>query len=1097
MQNVVENYDCSSNSWPEISALTFDELKTDNTSIKNKIILLMKLSFMVLILQLTFAGVLIAATANGQDLNKVKVDLKLKNAGMAESLLSLQRESGIKISFFEQLFEKETKKITLNVNNISVSDALKSILSNTNLRYRLFKDFVVIETKPEPVKPGKISGRVLDEKGETLPGASIRVVENGSGTQTSVDGAYILSLSPGSYTLEISYLSFQTQRITGVVVTEGGNTPLDIAMKPANSSLKEVVVTASYRKASVEGLLARQKNAAEVSNGISAEQIARTPDKNIGESLKRISGVSSIDNKFILVRGIGERYNSAMLDGTVLPSTEAQSRNFSFDLIPSNMVENVVVSKTVTPDMNASFGGGLIRINTKDIPNENFVSFTAGTSYNDQSTGKGFLSRKRGKYDYLGFDDGQRDYPKGLVITDEAPREVIDAQSRKFSNDNFTVYRNNTAPSQNYQFSIGHLIALDTTGNNKFGFTGSISYRNTQNINLIDQQRRGSWDLASTNTTGKAYAFSTTWGSLFNAGLQLGKNRFSFRNTYTRVFENTLVRTIGYTWDDPQGSNLSSPPTSIQEVDDPTFTDLLQNKLSGQHQLGKVKIEWDVARTAVSREEKDMGIATSAPRLLGKEYEYFYYVNSNAQPRITPLSRQHYHNKEGHYSWNLSATIPFSLAGIRSTVKTGYFGNRKKASFDWQIAAFTKSLQLPDSLNYIPIGEMIKPAHLGVNGFQYSVLPFYLDTYEGKSRNHAGYVMFDSRLMEKLRLVWGIRGEYYTYTEIKNGVNERLTVYSIKPDPHWQWLPSANLTYSPTDQVNVRTAFSSSVVRPELMDNSQFWRYSPYLGAQYGNQGLFSTRINSWDLKTEWFPGLGEIFSIGGFYKKFDKPTELTIESTSGGNFSYYLKSADQAKVYGLEFELRKSLSFIAENNILKGLTIYGNLTLQKSEVISTYLVANPDPDKPSLEVSSKQSRPMYGQTPYLINAGIQYTGAHLGLNLVYNKSGYKTYIVGALPENIEFEKPREQMDAQISYRFLKNRLEVKLNAGNLLNQASVFYRNSGSYESNPDHVDGTGDVSDSQRLKPGFTDKYEEGDRVTFSQKFGRTYSTSLTWNF
>ncbi|MRG48197.1 TonB-dependent receptor plug domain-containing protein [Chitinophaga sp. SYP-B3965] len=1094
MQNVVQNYDGPSNSCAGIPAITGNEQGTNDTSIKDKIVYLMKLSFMILILQYTFAGVLIAATASGQDLNSVKVDLNLKNAGIAESLLTLQRQSGIKISFFEQLFEKETKKVTLHTGSISVSDALKSILSNTNLRYKRFNNFVVIEAKPIPVKPGRISGRISDDRGETLPGASIKVIETGNGTQAGADGSYILNIPPGTYTLEISYMSFTTQRVTGVVVTEDKNTPLDIALKPDAKGLKVVVVTATYRKASIEGLLTRQKNAAEVSNGISADQISRTPDKNIGESLKRISGVSSIDNKFVLVRGIGERYNAVMLDGTVLPSTEAQSRSFSFDLIPSNMVDNVVVSKTVTPDMNASFGGGLIQVNTKDIPNENFTTFSAGVSYNDQATGKDLISHKRGKYDYLGFDDGRRAFPKGLISqTSTTTPEQTTEQSRRFTNDNFTVYHNNAAPSQNYQFTIGRLLALDTAGSKKFGFTGSISYRNTQSNNIIGQQRRANWEDQSINT-GNAYGFNTTWGGLLNVGLQLGKSRFSFRNTYTHLYDNALVRITGDNTNLPMDEGM--PPNRIQEADDPTFTDLLQNKLSGQHQLGKIKVEWDVARTSVSREEKDMVIAESRALKLGSQYEYYYVMGSIREPRIDPTSRQNYHNREQHYSWNVSATIPFNLAGIRSSIKTGYFGNQKKADFDWVIVPFTADpAKLPDSLKYLSIGEMIKPGHLGPNGFQFVVNS--QDSYAGKSSNHAGFIMFDNRLLDKLRLVWGIRGEYYQYTEINNPNNINETVYSIKPDPHWQWLPSANLTYSPLSSLNVRAAYSSSVVRPELMDNSQFWRYSPYLGGQYGNQGLYSTRINSWDFKTEWFSGLGEIISVGAFYKKFDKPAELTIRMQSG-NTSYYLKSSDWAKVYGLEFELRKNFGFIADSRILHNLSVYGNLTLQKAEVRATYLVKNPVAGQPDLDAPSKQSRPMYGQTPYLINAGLQYNGDHFGFNVMYNKSGIKTYLVSETPDLVEYENDREQIDAQISYRFLKKRLEIKLNAGNLLNKPSVFYRNSGSYEPNPDYTPGAdGDISNAQRLKPGFTEKFEEGDQVTFSQKFGRTYSASLTWNF
>lgn len=1050
---------------------------------------------MAMTLLLCFLGNIGLANAVSQMVNKRSISLKLTTVSIHDGLLALEKEAGCAINYNKSIFNPNST-VSIDVKDMDMDLVLKKMLAGTRVAFKFADPQTILLYKlPDPVKPGKITGKVVDEKGETLPGASVRIVETGAGVQSGVDGSYVLSINPGSYTIEISYISFQTQRITGVAVTAGRSTALNISMKPDAKGLKEVVVTSSYKKASIEGLLVRQKNASEISNGISAEQISRTPDKNIGESLKRISGVSTADNKFVLVRGIGERYNSATLDGVVLPSTEAQSRNFSFDLIPSNMVDNVVVSKTVTPDMNASFGGGLIQINTKDIPNENFMSFSAGASYNDQATGKDFLSHKRGKYDYFGFDDGRREFPKDLISAKGATEEVITAQSKRFTNDNFTVYKYKAAPSQNYQFSIGRLMALDTSNNSKFGFTGSLSYRNTQNINDIGQQTRGAWYDQTTNT-GKAYGFNTTWGGLLNFGLQLGKNRFSLRNTYTHLYDNTLTRFAGYhdnmlNFDGKQ----VLPPNRIQEADNPAFTDLLQNKLSGQHQLAKMKIEWDFARTSVNREEKDIGIAEQALTKVGPEYLYFYSLGSKTEPRIDPVSRQHYHNNELHYSWNVAATVPFNLGALRSTLKAGYFGNRKKADFNWQIAPFVADLgTLDEKLRYLPIGEMIKPENMGPNGFQYRLL--YIDQYAGKSRNHAGFVMFDNRLMDKLRLVWGVRGEYYKYTEINNANNDKNSIFSIKVDPHWQWLPSANLTYSPLSTVNIRAAYSSSVVRPEMMDNSQFWRYSVYLGGLYGNQGLYSTRIDSWDIKTEWFPGLGEILSVGAFYKKFDKPTELNVNYAGGGDPEYALKSSDWAKVYGLEFELRKTLGFIADTELLNDLSLFGNLTLQKSEVKSTYTETNPDPNGPALELSSKQNRPMYGQTPYLINAGLQYNGERLGINLMYNKSGLKTYMVGDMPDVVEYERPREMIDAQISYRFLNRKLEIKLNAANLLNSASTFFRNLNSYEPNPDYVVGN-DRSNAQRLKPGFTEKYEEGDLIMFSQKFGRTYSTSLTYTF
>lgn len=1063
-----------------------------------------------LCVSLTSAGILMASGVESQNLHQIKVKVSGNGISLKSMLADLEKQSGFSFYFAKKI--GNINPVIVSENAASLYDILLEIAIDKKLIFKQTDRMIAVMWEPPPpppILPGTLAGKVTDEKGEPLAGVTLKVVEIDQQLLSGTDGGYLFSLKPATYTLEVSGTGFVTQRITGIVILSSNNTPLNIAMKPDLNTLKGVTVSTGYKKASVEGLLTRQKNASEISNGISAEQIGSTPDKNIGESLKRISGVSTVENKFVIVRGIGERYNAAMLDGVVLPSTEAQTRNFSFDLIPANMVDNVIVSKAVTPDMNASFGGGLVQINTKDIPAQNFTTIGAGVSYNDQSTGKEFLSHKRGRYDYLGFSDKNRSFPDQLYYTDrtsapnnslsnEEYQQKVLAQSKRFTNDNFTLYRNKALPSQNYQFAIGRSWILQNNSSRRLGFTGSVSYRNTQQINQFDQQRRSDW-LYDANNYGAAYSFNTTIGGLLNVGLQWGKNRFSFRNTYTRLYDNTLVRTIGY--DADNGLEYFSKgllPNRIQEVDDPTFTTLMQNKLNGQHQLGKLTLEWNLARTGVNRKEKDLSIATSVPSLVGKDYEYYYVTSRESEPRINPTSRHNYQNKENHYSWSLDATVPITVGGIRNSFKTGYFGTVRKASFDWQIAALIGSNRLADSLRYIPVSEMVNPANFGANGYNYNIAGFFLDAFEGRSTTQAGYLMFDSRLLQKLRLVWGVRAEYYKYTEIKNGLNQAgdPKKFSIPPDNAWQWLPSANLTYSPVNPLNIRAAFSGSVIRPELMDNSQFFKYNPYLSALFGNQGLASTRINNYDVKVEWFPGLGELLSAGAFYKEFDQPIELTFILVNG-NINYYQRNASKGKVYGLEFELRKNFAFMAPNSrLLNNLTAYGNLTLQKSSVRATYRTSNPTPGGPDIDVEVKQKRTMYGQSPYLINAGLQYQGDHLGLNVAYNKSGTKTYIVSSLMNQIEYEAPREQLDAQISYKLCKKKMEIKLNAGNLLNQASMFFVNTGSYEKNPDSGGGS-DQTDSYRLKAGFSDKYEEGDQIRLRQKFGRTYSATVTYTF
>lgn len=1033
------------------------------------------------------------------------LSLKIAEMSIPDALSLIEEKAGLSINYNKSIFSPN-RKVSLEVKNMAIELILKKVLSGTRVAYRFADANTILLYKlPDLVKPGNISGKVFDEKGETLPGASVKINETGKATQTASDGSYTLTAEPGKYTVEISYISFITQRISDVEVRADKSTPLNISLKPDAKGLQDVVITASYKKASVEGLLTRQKNAAEMSNGISAEQISRTPDKNIGESLKRISGVNSVDNKMVLVRGIGERYNTAQLDGITLPSTEAQTRNFSFDLIPSNLVDNVVVSKTVTPDMNSSFGGGLIQINTKDIPTENFMSFTAGTSYNDQSTGKDFLSHKRGKYDYFGFDDGRRNFPVGLehterttapnnTLTDEQYQQKLIIQSQKFVNDNFTMYRYKTAPSQNYQFTIGRTIGIDTTNNKKLGFTTSLSYRNNQNINTIEQQTRGEWNINTPNT-GAKYMFNTTLAAMLNVGLQLEKNRFSFRNTYTHIYNNDLFRTIGY--DADNGSEFFAngrKPNAIVEADDPTYTDLLQNKLNGQHQVGKVKLEWNLSRTSIDRKEKDLSISTQNLQQFGNDYEYFYQASGQREGYIKPTSRHNYSNNEHHLAWGGDASMPFKIGSLNNTVKTGYFGIYKEGSLNWEIASLVRNASIPDSLKFISIAQMIDPAKIGNNGYNYFINPYFLNGYKGKSTTQAAYMMLDNRLAEKLRLVWGLRAEYFKYTELRNDLNVRgVSGFALPSEKKWRWLPSANLTYSPTKEINIRAAFSNAVVRPELMDNSQFFRYDPMFDAQFGNEGLASTQIKNYDLKFEWFPGLGEIISASAFYKKFDQPVEVVYSISNGGGF-YYIKNSDQAKVYGLELELRKNLGFINNNTLLSRLTLYGNLTLQTANVVGTYKVTGTNGE--TVVVNAKAKRNMYGQAPYLINAGLQYLDEHFGFNLAYNKSGRKTTLVSPELNNIEYENPRDQIDAQISYKFYKNRFEVKINAGNLLNRASLIYRNTGSYEPNPDYQPGS-DYSNKLRLKPGFSNNLDEGDQVMFSQKFGRTYSTSITYNF
>ncbi|HTL07872.1 MAG TPA: carboxypeptidase regulatory-like domain-containing protein, partial [Chitinophagaceae bacterium] len=264
---------------------------------------------------------------------------------------------------------------------------------------------------------GKLSGKILNAKNEPLAGVTIKIVGAAGGATTDQNGLYTLTLATGKkYDLDFSAVGYSLKAISDIEVKEGQVTTLDIVMEPAGKSLAGVTVTATRsnaRKETVNSLIQFQKNTNTVAAVVSAEAIRRSPDKNTGEVLKRIPGTSIQEGKYLVVRGLSDRYNVAMLNGIQLSSTEPDRKAFSFDIIPSAMIDNIIINKAFVPEYPGEWAGGLIQVNTKDIPSSSFFNVSVGTGFNSQTIGKKFYTYDGGKYDWLGFDDGTRGLPGG------------------------------------------------------------------------------------------------------------------------------------------------------------------------------------------------------------------------------------------------------------------------------------------------------------------------------------------------------------------------------------------------------------------------------------------------------------------------------------------------------------------------------------------------------------------------------------------------------------------------------------------------------------------------------------------------------------
>jgi outer membrane receptor protein involved in Fe transport len=878
-----------------------------------KILLMIKLT--TIILFITMLQVSAATLAQ-------KVTLHVTNVPLERVFDSIRDQSGVDFFFSASLIGK-AKPVSVHVKDLELNVVLAEIFRDQPLSYVIKNNSVQVRAKEynKIVKPGRVSGKIVDEKGEALPGASIRVLETGAGTVAAVDGTYILNLPPGSYTLEFSYLSFQTQRVTGVMVIEGKSTPLHIALQPDAKGLKEVAVTSGYKKASTAGLYARQRNTSNLSDGISAEQIGATPDKHVGESLKRITGVSTNDNRKVVIRGIAERYNVSLLNGSSLPSTDVQERDFEFNLIPTNLVDNIVVAKSITADMPYGFAGGLVQITTKSVPESNFFSISAGSSYNSRTMGKDFLGYGRGKYDYLGFDDGGRDhFPDNMLnlvgkfdpTKEDSQNEIKAAQvaeqnKRIGGTERLGARRFQAMPSQNYQLSLGRTYSLDSTKVRQLGFVGSVSYRNTQTNDYVSSMRRGDWAQVPTRgddptdvNTGNIYKFNTTLGLLLNGGFKTEKHQINTYNLYTRIFDNQFSRYTGWTFERPKNDDDTRYP-SILEDERPKFTDLLQNKVSGTHRINSFTIEWGVARTSLKSVERDAISAALYPRETGNRILYMYSTGTISDPGAGPLHRDEYFYKENNVDAVISAAYDFTLGKTRHTLKTGANYLKKHAFYDWQVLPIAMGPNSTVPIELIPIQEWGNYMSMEdtANSLFYFKQDYNSNKFEAKSLNKGAFVMLDHKLLPGLRLVWGARAEYFKLDTVVNSAStlaDKNSKIFFAEKKDWYFLPSANATYSPIKDLNLRASYARAAVRPGMMENSRFSRFNPNYGSVVRSNGVSSTLIDNYDAKVELFPGAGEILSVAYFYKYFDKPAEYyRLDNENNGRGYITISNSDWA----------------------------------------------------------------------------------------------------------------------------------------------------------------------------------------------------------
>ena len=380
-----------------------------------------------------------------------------------------------------------------------------------------------------------IKGIVIDEKtGETLPGAIVVIEGTVTGSNTDLDGAFTFkNVAPGKYTLVSKLISYNTKILTDVIVKSGEPTIISISLGTASTDLGVIEIIATMSKETTNAMLVMQKNNASVSDGISSESIKRTPDRNTSDVLKRISGASIQDNKFAIIRGLNDRYNAAYINGAPLPSSESDRKAFAFDIFPSNMLDNLLIIKTATPDMPGEFAGGIIQINTKSIPDKNEQIFSIAGSYNTITTFKTFKTYDGGKYDLLGIDDGTRALPSNLPTTAEFSHLSVEQKGElaKQLTPSWKIKTINALPSLNAQYSIANVGKIF---NREIGSIFALTYQNNYNYNETirrEYEEQSTGVVKRMELNDQQYTQAILASGMWNMGYKINdNNQINFKN---------------------------------------------------------------------------------------------------------------------------------------------------------------------------------------------------------------------------------------------------------------------------------------------------------------------------------------------------------------------------------------------------------------------------------------------------------------------------------------------------------------------------------------------------------------------------------------
>ncbi|MCB9785524.1 MAG: TonB-dependent receptor [Deltaproteobacteria bacterium] len=872
---------------------------------------------------------------------------------------------------------------------------------------------------------GRIVGTVTDtERGQPIAGARVLVRGHGAEARAGADGRFVLAVPVGTWDVTVIHPEFSSRTVAALDVVEGQDTELAIDLTPAALRLDDFVVSAPRIEGGTNALLEERRQSAAVADILGAEQMSRSGDSDAAAALRRVTGVTLVDGKFVYVRGLGERYSSTLLDGAQLPSPDPERRVVPLDLFPTDVLESIVIQKTWTPDMPGEFGGGVVSLRTRRWPAhlEGSIGlsagFLSGTTFTQGRAGP------RGPTDWLGVDGGTRALPDDVRAASQKSAllegdrfselgyspEELEAFGESLDND-WTLTPRRVPPDIGVSAQLGSgFEAASVSG----GFRLALLYDNAwQDIPWHARFLKPKDLVPIADYAVEDLTQTVSLGGILAAGLDFGEaHHVSSTTMLTRLTDNEVRTYEGFNND--VGTDIRV--TRLRWVE----RMLLSENLSGEHTVGRTTVGWHYAFALATRLEPDRKQVRydfekpSGPWLLSSGADGNKRLFGDLDDRVHDLG--------------VDVTLALPMRGEREArLRSGAAFHHKQRVVDSRRFYFAPRgpLATDPAVKALPPGELFSPAYIGLDGFQLNENTQATDSYTASHVIAAAYLMAEVPVLPRLTLTGGLRLEH-SDQQLETFVRFSATKERIRASlKTLDLLPALLATWAFRDDMQLRLAFSRTVSRPDLRELSPA-TFDDITGGKEvrGNPELARALITHLDARWEWYPSAGESLSVAVFYKQFKDPIEEVV--ILGTQLLQSYANVPSARNLGIELELRKSLAFFTPK--LRDLSVAANVSFIWSRVQTP---------KDLVTVSQTGPRPLQGQSPYVLNVQLGYDNADTGTSasLLYNVVGPAIAEATGYEADIE-DQPIHQLDL-VASQALGRGFAVKLKLSNLLGQSA------------------------------------------------------------